>query len=286
VATHSPSDSGLIGVTGATGGVGGRVARRLADRGVRQRLVVRDESRAPQLGGAEVRVASGYAARDEMRSALEGVGTLFLIPAHETRDRVAEHASAIDAAVAAGVRRIVYLSFLDASADSTFTFGRDHWHTEQRIRASGVPEFTFLRMSMYMDFIPLMASDDGVIAGPAGDGRVSVVARDDIADAAAVVLAEEGHAGAAYDMTGPEALTVAEMAAEISSATGREVVFRDETLEEAYASRASYGAPEWEVEGWVTSYAAIATGEWAKVSDDIRRLTGHEPTSFAEFLRR
>jgi hypothetical protein len=79
---------------------------------------------------------------------------------------------------------------------------------------------------------------------------------------------------------------MAEMAAEISSATGREVVFRDETLEEAYASRASYGAPEWEVEGWVTSYAAIATGEWAKVSDDIRRLTGHEPTSFAEFLRR
>jgi NAD(P)H dehydrogenase (quinone) len=286
VATRSPSDSGLVAVTGATGGVGGRVARRLAERGVAQRLVVRDESRAPQLDGAEVRVASGYGAGDEMRAALEGVEVMFLIPAHETRDRVAEHAGAIDAAVAAGVRRIVYLSFLDATADSTFTFGRDHWHTEQHIRASGIPEFTFLRMSMYMDFIPLMASDDGVIAGPAGDGRVSVVARDDIADAAAVVLVEEGHAGATYDMTGPEALTMAEMAAEISRATGREVVFRDETLEEAYASRSSFGAPDWEVDGWVTSYAAIATGEWSKVSEDIRRLTGHDPVSFAKFLRR
>jgi NAD(P)H dehydrogenase (quinone) len=286
VATHSPSDRGLVGVTAATGGVGGRVARRLDERGVAQRLVVRDESRAPELPGAEVRVASGYEAGDEMRRALDGVETLFLIPAHETRDRVSVHASAVDAAVAAGVRRIVYLSFLDATAESTFTFGRDHWHTEQLIRASGVPECTFLRMSMYQDFIPLMAGDDGVIAGPAGDGRVSVVARDDIAGAAAVVLSEEGHAGATYDMTGPEALTMAEMAAEISRATGREVVFRNETLEEAYESRSSFGAPDWEVEGWVTSYAAIATGEWAKVSDDIERLTGHAPVSFAEFLRR
>ena len=283
---HSPSDNGLIAVTGATGGVGGRVARRLAERGVTQRLVVRDESRAPELDGAQVRVASGYADGDGMRGALDGVRTLFLIPAHETKDRVAEHATAIDAAVTAGVQRIVYLSFLDATAESTFTFGRDHWHTEQHIRASGIPEFTFLRMSMYMDFIPLMASDDGVIAGPAGDGRVSVVARDDIADAAAVVLTEAGHAGATYDMTGPEALTMAEMAAEISRATGRDVVFRNETLEEAYQSRSSFGAADWEVEGWVTSYAAIATGEWSKVSDDIRRLTGHEPISFAEYLRR
>jgi len=283
---HSPSDNGLIAVTGATGGVGGRVARRLAERGVTQRLVVLDESRAPELDGAQVRVASGYADGDGMRGALDGVRTLFLIPAHETKDRVAEHATAIDAAVTAGVQRIVYLSFLDATAESTFTFGRDHWHTEQHIRASGIPEFTFLRMSMYMDFIPLMASGDGVIAGPAGDGRVSVVARDDIADAAAVVLTEAGHAGATYDMTGPEALTMAEMAAEISRATGRDVVFRNETLEEAYQSRSSFGAADWEVEGWVTSYAAIATGEWSKVSGDIRRLTGHEPISFAEYLRR
>jgi uncharacterized protein YbjT (DUF2867 family) len=97
---------------------------------------------------------------------------------------------------------------------------------------------------------------------------------------------EDGHAGATYDLTGPEAFTMAEAAAEISRATGRSISYRDETLEEAYASRSSYGAPDWEVEGWVTSYAAIAAGEIAKVSDDVRKLTGHEPIGLAEFLRR
>ncbi|MEA2428712.1 MAG: hypothetical protein QOF37_2340, partial [Thermoleophilaceae bacterium] len=84
--------SGLIAVTGATGGVGGRVAERLAARGIPQRLIVRDSARAPKLDGAEVREATGYEARDEMRRALDGVHTLFLVPAHESEDRVAVHA--------------------------------------------------------------------------------------------------------------------------------------------------------------------------------------------------
>jgi NAD(P)H dehydrogenase (quinone) len=280
----SPSDSGIIAVTGATGGVGGRVARRLAERGVAQRLVVRDPSRAPALAGAEVRQASGYENGEEMRRALEGADTLFLVPAHEHPDRVAVHRTAVEAAVAAGVRRIVYLSYIAGGPDSTFTFGHDHWATEDVIRTSGVPAYTFPRMNLYLDFIPLMASDDGVIAGPAGDGRFAAVARDDIADSVAALLTDEGHDAETYDLTGPEALTMAEAAAEISRATGREVVFRDETLEEAYATRSGYGAPDWEVAGWVTSYGAIAAGELAGVSDDVRRLSGHDPMSLADFL--
>ena len=90
--------------------------------------------------------------------------------------------------MAAGVERIVYLSFYGASPDSTFTFGRDHWHTEQHIRGSGVA-FVFLRDNLYLDVVPLLDSPEGVIAGPAGDGRVAAVARDDVADAAVTVLA-------------------------------------------------------------------------------------------------
>ena len=266
--------------------MGGRVARRLAKLGIAQRLVVRDPARAPVLEGAEVRQAAGYAAGDQMRLALEGADTLFLVPAHETLDRVAEHRTAIEAAVAAGVRRVVYLSFLGAKPDHTFTFGRDHWHTEQLVRDAPFESFTFVRMSWYMDFIPSMVGADGVIRGPAGDGRVSAVARDDLADAVAATLVEEGHAGATYDATGPEAFTLAEAAAELTRAPGRPVAFADETLEQAYASRESSGAPDWEVAGWVTSYAAIAAGELAPVSDDIRRLTGHAPMSLSEFLSR
>jgi NAD(P)H dehydrogenase (quinone) len=273
-----------IAITGATGFVGGHTAARLAARGVATRLIVRDAARAPALDGAEVRVASGYGARDEMTAALEGIRTLFLIPAHETADRVEQHKTAVDAAVDAGVEHLVYLSYVDASAASTFTLGRQHGATEAHIRASGVAH-TFLRMNLYSDFIGLMAGEDGVIRGPAGDGRVAAVRRADIADAAAAVLAGEGHVGATYDLTGPEAFTLAEAAATITRLTGRKVSYHDETVEEAYASRAGYGAPDWQVEAWVTTYTAIAAGELEGVSDDIAQLTGHEPGTLADVLR-
>jgi uncharacterized protein YbjT (DUF2867 family) len=113
----------LIAVTGATGAVGSRVARGLGERGARLSLVVRDLARAPRLEGAEVRAASGYGAGDEMRA-----GTVMLIPAAEAPDRVEQHKRR-GRRVAAGVRRLVYLSFLGAAPDATFTLARDHWAT-------------------------------------------------------------------------------------------------------------------------------------------------------------
>ena len=155
------STDGLIAVTGATGGLGGRVARRLAGRGVAQRVVVRDAARAPELAGAEVAVAT-YGDREAMRRALDGVATLLLVSASEDRERVKVHTTAVDAAVAAGVERVVYTSFYGAAPDCTFTFGRDHWHTEERIKASGLA-WTMLRDNLYLDFLPLMVGPDGVI---------------------------------------------------------------------------------------------------------------------------
>jgi NAD(P)H dehydrogenase (quinone) len=93
-------DQPLIAVTGATGAVGGRVARELARAGARQVLLVRDPSRAPELPGAEVRRIAGYAAGDDVRAALEGADTLFLVPGAEAADRVEQHKTAVDAAVA------------------------------------------------------------------------------------------------------------------------------------------------------------------------------------------
>jgi NAD(P)H dehydrogenase (quinone) len=273
-----------IAITGATGVVGGGTAARLAARGVPTRLVVRDPSRAPALDGGEVRAASAYGAREEMTAALEGIQTLFLIPAHETADRVEQHKTAVDAAVVAGVRHLVYLSYIDANEQSTFTLGRQHGATEAHIRATGLP-FTFLRMNLYSDFMAMMAGEDGVIRGPAGEGRLAAVARADIAEAAAAVLAGEGHEGAAYDLTGPEAFTLAEAAETITRVTGRATSFHDETLEEAYASRAGYGAPDWQVEAWVSTYTAIAAGDLARVSDDVERLTGRPPMSLEDVLR-
>ena len=275
----------MIGVTGATGELGGRVAARLAERGVAMRLIVRDPARAPALDGADITIAASYHDREEMVAALRGVDTLFLVSGRESPNRLDEHKSAVDAAVEAGVERIVYTSFANASPDTAFILGRQHHATEEHIRATGLV-YTFLRDNLYLDFVPFFATPDGVIAAPAGDGAAAFVARDDVADVALAVLTGEGHEGATYTLTGGKAYTLAEATAILTDVTGREVVYKAETIEEAYASRAHYGAPDWEVEGWVTSYVAIARGELERVIDDVERLTGHPPMPLEDLLER
>lgn len=273
-----------VAVTGATGRIGGRVARRLAAKGVPQRLLVRDPDRAPELPGATPVVAP-FADGLAVRSALEGVETAFFVSASEDADRVGLQGTFVDEAAAAGVRHLVYLSFQGASPESTFTFARDHAHTEEHIRASGMA-WTFLRDGFYADFMPGLVGDDGVIRGPGGDGRVAVVAQDDIADAATeVLLAPSAHAGRTYTLTGPEALTFREIAAILGEETGREVTYVDETLDEARESRAPYGAPDWEVAGWISTYTAVAVGEHEQVTRDVETLTGHPATSLRDVVR-
>jgi uncharacterized protein YbjT (DUF2867 family) len=274
-----------IAVTGVTGAVGSRVARLLSSRGVPLRLVARDPRRAPELPRCEV-AAAAYADRPAMESALAGTRTLFLVSAKESAARVDEHRSAIDAAASANVERIVYLSFLNASEDATFTFARDHYRTEQYVRSKGLA-FTFLRPCLYLDLVPYLVRPGDTISGPAGDGRAAWVARDDIAEVASAVLGAEEqrvHDGVTYDVTGRETLGLDDVALELSRAVGRTIDYRRETLGEARASRASYGAPAWEVEGWVSSYAAIAADEMSTVSDTVPRLTGHPARTLSEFL--
>jgi NAD(P)H dehydrogenase (quinone) len=276
-------DHPAIAVTGATGRLGGRVARRLAAAGVRQTLVVRDLARAPRLPGATA-VRGSFGDADDIRRALHGIDRVLMVSASETPDRVDQHRVFVDAAGDARVSHLVYISFYGASPDATFTLARDHWATEEHIRASGLGH-TFLRDNLYADFVPGMVGDDGVIRGPAGHGRVSVVAQDDIADAAVAVITDAPkHAGATYDLTGPEALTLDTIAAVLSTATGRTVTYHAETVEEAYRSRAPHNAPRWQLDAWVSTYTAIANGELDGVSDAIERLTGHPATSLADLL--
>ncbi|MCF6468482.1 SDR family oxidoreductase [Nonomuraea sp. MG754425] len=271
-----------IAVTGATGRIGGRVARRVAAAGVPHRMAVRHPERAPELPGATaVRCAYG---EPGAAAALEGVEVLFMVSASESPDRLDQQRAFVDAAARAGVRHVVYLSFFGAAPDAVFTLARDHWATEQHLRASGL-SYTFLRDNFYADFMPALVGDDGVIRGPAGAGRAAVVAQDDIADAATAVLLRPGeHANRTYDLTGPRSLTMTEVAAILSRTTGRTITYRAETEEAAYRSRASYGAPDWQVEAWVSTYTAIAAGQLDGVSGDIPRLTGHAATPLADVV--
>jgi NAD(P)H dehydrogenase (quinone) len=274
-----------IGVTGASGAVGGRVARALADAGAGQRLVVRSASRAPQLPGAEVAEAT-YGDREATLRALDGLDVVLMVSAAEEEHRLQQHLSFVEAAVDAGVRHLVYTSFVGASPDAVFTLGRDHGLTEAALEESA-PAWTFLRDNLYADFMPMLAGEDGVIRGPAGEGRLSAVARDDVAAVAVRVLLDPAqHERRAYALTGPEALTLAETAAVMTEVLGRPFSFHDETVEEAYASRAVFGAPQWQLDAWVSTYTAIRSGEMAAVSDDVERLTGRPATALRDLLPR
>lgn len=270
-----------LALTGSTGRLGGRVARRLAEAGMPQRLLVRDLARAPRLEQADAVVAT-FADGAAVRQALAGIEVVLMISAAEAPGRVAEHIAFVDAAAAAGVKQLVYTSFVGASPTATFTLARDHHATEQHIRKSGM-SFTFLRDNLYADFLAGMVGEDGVIRGPAGAGRVAAVAQDDVADAAfAVLQSAEAHAGVTYDLTGPEALTLDEVAAILTEKTGRAVRYMPETLDEAYQSRASYQAPPWQLEAWVSTYTAIAAGELAAVSPAVEQLTRRAPRSLQQ----
>ncbi|WP_427135570.1 SDR family oxidoreductase [Pseudarthrobacter sp. S9] len=272
-----------LAVTGSTGQLGAMVARLLAQAGSPQRLLVRDAGRAPALPDAAP-VVFTYSDPELARESLDGVKTLFMVSAAEAEDRLQQHYTFVDAAAAAGVRHIVYTSFFGAAPDATFTLARDHFATEQRIKSSGM-DYTFLRDNFYMDFLPLLAGEDGVIRGPAGDGVMAAVARADIARSAVTVLREPDlHVRRSYNLTGPEDISLARAAEILTAGTGRTISFHNETLEEAYASRASYGAPPWQVDAWVSTYTAIAAGEMAGPTSAVHELTGREPLGLAQFL--
>lgn len=269
-----------IGITGSTGQVGGLVATHLRDR--QPLLIVRDVDRAPDGYRA---VETTYGDYDRSKSVLGGVELLFMVSAAESPNRREEHRAFIRAAADAGVKHIVYTSFFGADPDATFTLGRDHADAEVAIRESGMT-FTLLRDNFYSDLLPFFADELGVIRGPAGDGRVSAVARTDVADVAATVLREPAkHENATYELTGPEALTLADVARRAGAVLEKTLRFEDEDEADAFESRRKFSEEQWQLDAWVSTYTSIRDGEVELVTDDVRRVAGHAPRTIEEALR-
>ena len=168
---------------------------------------------------------------------------------------------------------------------------RTHAATEAAIQQTAM-RYTFLRDNFYSEMMATIANTDGIIAGPAGDGRVACVSQQDVAQAAANILAaiasgDDRHHNRSYTLTGSEALTFADIAAVLTDITGKPHRYHNQTLDEAYASRErDYpDTPAWQIEAWVSTYTAIAGGELATVSDDLPQLLGRAPRRFAEVVR-
>ncbi|HEY8555287.1 MAG TPA: SDR family oxidoreductase [Burkholderiales bacterium] len=270
-------------VTGATGHVGRRVAQLLAERGRATRLLVRASAkRIPEIAGSEIAIGD-YADTAALDRAFAGVTAALVVSVYgRPEERARLHRNAFEAAARAGVGHVVYLSFLGASPDSKFPYSVDHHASEEYLRASGVPH-SILRDCLYMDVLSGFFGPDGVLRGPAGDGAVAWVAREDVARCAVALLDGPPGNGAVYDITGPEALTLGATAERLSQLAGRELRYVNETLEEARSWRSRLGAPAWEVDVWIGTYLAIEAGELAPVSDAVERLTGRPPYTLERY---
>jgi NAD(P)H dehydrogenase (quinone) len=268
-------------VTGSTGHVGRLVAGELSSRGLRQRLLVRDPSRAPDIAGAEIALAD-YGDAEALSEALEPDDRVFMVSLHEgPEERIAHHRSFIAAAAAARVAHIVYLSFVNAGPDAVFLHARSHGETERMLAESGVP-WTSIRNSMYADEIPGWFDADGLNTVPGDDARMSFSYRPELARAVAVTLTQPGHEAQVYDVVTPQSVSMRELAEIAWAVTGHNYRYAptsDAWWEERWRAR---GKDAWAIEAGLTSYAALRAGEFDVVSGDYRALTGEDPLSVSD----
>ena len=280
----------MILVTGATGRTGSGVVAGLAARDVEARALVVDPAEAAEAGlppSVEV-VVGDYERPETLGRAMAGVDRVFLVAPGSPR--LVEHeTNVIEAAVRAGVDRVVKVSGLGAAHDSSFSITRWHAEAERRLRESGLG-LTVLRPNFFMQnflfmFAPRIVSQ-GAIYAPVGTGRISMLdCRDLAAVAVAALTEEEVHDGVTYVVTGPEAISMAEAGADISAVTGRPVGHVDLPPEAARRDMVEQGVREPFAEALLGLFAFFRDGHGAVVTDVVARVGRTVPRTFAAFVR-
>ncbi|MFI8963927.1 SDR family oxidoreductase [Streptomyces sp. NPDC053493] len=275
-------------VAGATGNVGSQVVAELRDRGAAVRAFVRDPERAAAVLGAEVDVAQGDLADPaSVRRALDGVERLFLVCPNDPR-QVDFGKNAVDAAAEAGVRQVVFLSTIGAEAGSPTVFFDQHGRIEEHLRDSTVPGVVLRASHLMSNLLGSAATvkEAGRFFLPAGDARIAMVDPRDVGAAAASVLTTAGHDGRTYVLTGPEAITYADVARQLSAVLGRAVEYVPVPDEAAVAGLRQAGLSSWLATQIVATFGALREGVNATANDTVRELTGREPRAVEDFVRR
>ncbi|WP_433796121.1 NmrA family NAD(P)-binding protein [Actinoplanes sp. CA-252034] len=279
----------MIIVTGATGALNGATVDHLLERLPASEIAVavRDTARADRFAqhGIEVRRAD-YADAESLSAAFAGADQLLLVSSNDPgADAVGLHRTAVDAAVAAGVKRILYTSHQAASADNPFAPGRTHFATEQLLAASGVA-WTSLRNGFYAHSLQWLAGpwrETGVIAVP-GDGPVSWTAREDAAEAAALILTSPGAHDGPVTLTADAAPTFAELAAVASESAGRTIRYQPMDEVDWIAAQSAAGQPEHMTRFLLGFYQAARQGFFAGVDPLLGNLLGRRPRTAREAL--
>jgi uncharacterized protein YbjT (DUF2867 family) len=279
----------MILVTGATGLNGGALIRRLSSQGVPTRALVRNTAKAERLVGLPfIEVVEGDLSQPEtLAGPLHGVDRAMLISS-STPDMLDVQSNFIDASVKAGVRHVVKLSGSVAELDSPFRFARMHGEIERRLEASGLA-FTNIRagefMPAYFRQVPSIVAK-GAMFLPMADARIASTDVGDIARVAASILTGPGHEGKTYLITGPEALSMAEVAEKLSAATGKTIRYVNVPPEDAKKAQLAAGMPPYLADALAELFAERRKGKEAQVSNVTQTVFGFPPTSFDDFARR
>lgn len=272
-------------VTGATGTIGREVVRHLSKKNAAVRAGIRDTAKARTQFGEAVEVTPfDFEGTGSYSAALKDVEKLFILPPL-IPNQVDVITALVEAAKSAGVRHIVKLSAIGADPEARSTLGKWHGQTDEHIRQSGLA-LTILRPNSFMqNFINYFPPRDGVIYLPWGEGKASFVDARDIGAVAAEILTDDGHVGSTYDLTGPEALGIADVARILSTGASREIRYID--VPEAAARDAMLQAhiPEWQVDALLELHAINKKGLWNGVTSDVEKITGHSATTFTQFAR-
>lgn len=272
-----------IAITGASGQLGRLVIERLHAKVPASDIValVRTPSKAADLG-VQVREAD-YTRPDTLDKALAGVDTLLMISGSEVGQRVAQHRNVIEAAKKAGVKRVVYTSLLHAER-STLGLAPEHVETEALLKASGL-SITLLRNGWYTENYTASvgpAVANGALIGSAGQGKIASAARADYADAAVIALTTAGHEGKTYELAGDSAYTLAELAAEISRQTGKDIPYKDLPVADYTAALVAAGVPAPWPEALPLLDAEAAKGALFDDSRVLSKLIGRPTTSLKD----
>ncbi|WP_341975768.1 SDR family oxidoreductase [Microbacterium sp. LWO13-1.2] len=277
-------------ITGATGQLGRLVIDSLLERGAEPQSIVagaRDTAKAADLAARGIRVVElDYNAPATVKAAVDGVDTVLLVSGSEVGSRVAQHRAVIDAAAAADVTKLVYTSAPKATT-SDLVLAPEHKATEELIAASGIPA-VILRNNWYTENYAgalAQATESGILAASVGEGRVASASRRDFADAAAVVLLEDGHIGEVYELGGDVAWNYDELAGAIAEVSGRPVDYQALSTEDHAAVLTGAGLDAGTV-GFVTALdAGIRDGALADTDGTLARLIGRPTTPLVEGLR-
>ena len=284
---------GKILVTGVTGLLGRIVLDKLLSKvpASSVKVLVREEAKAAPFKQLGVEVAIGsYDDKTSLVNAFKDVDKLYFVSGSDVAKRSQQHENVVNAAIEAKVGHVVYTSFQRKNETATspiYFVASSHLLTENLLKSSGL-KYTILKHGIYTEMIPIFIGDrvleTGVIFQPAGEGKTAFILRSDLAEAGVEALTGQGHENRSYELTGPAAVSYAEIAAKISAVTGKNVSYVSPTPEVFAAELTKAGVPAEYIGLFAGFSVATKEGEFTDVSTDLEKLIGRKGGSVETFL--